>query len=79
MKNELIPQWATVGATLPKILKSPYLRFKKVCFRYHMKDRQSWPSAEVACETASFSHVHNEGMHRGHHRSENTQHVSLIA
>jgi hypothetical protein len=53
--------------TLPKILKSPYLRPEKACFRCYMKDRRNSPSAGAACNGFRFEHAPNEGVHRSRH------------
>jgi hypothetical protein len=53
------------GPTLPKVLKKPLHWYKKMCFRYIVKDRRSWSLGEAVCKEASSTHTSSEGASRG--------------
>jgi hypothetical protein len=54
-KEISFPTQLCLGPTLPKILRMPLLRHKKMCFRYIVKGGRSWPLAKAACREASFN------------------------
>jgi hypothetical protein len=55
------------GLTLPKILKTPYLQHKQMCFRHITKDGRRWLSTKPACEEVLAEYMCNEGASWGRH------------